>query len=531
MLPGLRRFSLEIVSGFGGNLVLVDVPIDRLSLMGFLWGGSLNPAFLNPSTSESDVPRLWLPRSLAAVALGGLLASLVLLYLRPVLRHREHVFVLLGSLFLFCVFAVMLHRFRVFGTLGVVVVSFAAIGVSVVAPPASSNDVAAYTFYGRELAIHRVNPYVAKPSDFPNDPFLEAVQPIWRNTGSVYGPLFSGVAGAFAWLAGDSALVARLLFQILAGLALAAAILILARRRAPPVAIAFLGLNPLVLSLLVNGAHNDVLVGLAVLVAYTQIERDQHVRAGVALGIGALVKLSALVPAGLLVVWVLREGKVRGAVAQASIVMGMLTIGYAMFGGLQALKPLSTAARLVGFSAWDVPAQLSRLKAALNPGFEAFMASPAPTWVIGALALAALIVTVGRRWATPAAAITLGTLVYFLGVPYILPWHLAPAIFLASFAGAGTRVAVGLQLALLSVAYVIGLGPPPRGDAWFAYVRFRAGVGIWSAIALALLVGWAAASFLLRSIRQPAGAALPARRTSPASMLSQPDITRQDGSS
>ncbi len=50
--------------------------------------------------------------------------------------------------------------------------------------------------YGRMITVHHVSPYTHVPADFPTDPFVHRVDPQWRHTGSVYGPLFVAYAAA-----------------------------------------------------------------------------------------------------------------------------------------------------------------------------------------------------------------------------------------------------------------------------------------------------------------------------------------------
>ena len=91
------------------------------------------------------------------------------------------------------------------------------IAIAVVTPSRSSNDLWSYTMYGRTVTVHHANPYLQVPADYPSDPFLTRVSPRWRHTGSVYGPLFVGVASVGTLVASDSALASRLYFQVLAG--------------------------------------------------------------------------------------------------------------------------------------------------------------------------------------------------------------------------------------------------------------------------------------------------------------------------
>ena len=58
-----------------------------------------------------------------------------------------------------------------------------------------SRDVYSYIAQGQIVSIHGANPYVQTPGDFPSLLTRELVGPAWLDTPSVYGPLFSHLAG------------------------------------------------------------------------------------------------------------------------------------------------------------------------------------------------------------------------------------------------------------------------------------------------------------------------------------------------
>ena len=176
------------------------------------------------------------------------------------------------------VLVVLEQRRRRLGIRAVALAVGFVIAIAVVTPSRSSNDLWSYTMYGRTVTMHHANPYLRVPADYPSDPFLTRVSPRWRHTGSVYGPLFVGVASAGTLVASDSALASRLYFQVLAALALAAILLIVWRRTRSPAAILWLGLNPVLGVIVVNGGHNDAFVGLALLVAALLVGRGHGVR-------------------------------------------------------------------------------------------------------------------------------------------------------------------------------------------------------------------------------------------------------------
>ena len=153
------------------------------------------------------------------------------------------------------------HRSPRLGIAPVAVAIAITVGAAVAAPPRTSNDVWSYTMYGRMVTEHGTSPYNHSPADFRRDPFFERVSPRWRRRASVYGPVFVGVAALGAWVAGPSALTARLYFQLFAALALVAVLIVVWRTTRSTAAVAFLGLNPVLAVVVVNGGHNDMLIG------------------------------------------------------------------------------------------------------------------------------------------------------------------------------------------------------------------------------------------------------------------------------
>src|SRR5205814_6609385 len=129
------------------------------------------------------------------------------------------------------------------------------------------------------------DPYTTPPSAFPHDRWLHLVRPVWRDVPSLYGPLFNTLSAVDVRLARGSGTNERLGFQALAALAVLAAMALVFRRTRDPAAMALLGLNPLVVVGVVNGGHNDALVGLAVLGGVLLAEDRRPVAAGAAFGL------------------------------------------------------------------------------------------------------------------------------------------------------------------------------------------------------------------------------------------------------
>ncbi len=144
----------------------------------------------------------------------------------------------------------------------------ALLGLTLVLSPAlPSDDVFSYILYGRISAVHHANPLVTTPAAFTGDPFLPLV--FWRNTRSVYGPVWLLLSGGLSLLAqalGGSLVVYVALFKLLGLLAhLANALLIwrILGRLAPRRQLSgtlFYAWNPLCLVEFCASAHNDAVM-------------------------------------------------------------------------------------------------------------------------------------------------------------------------------------------------------------------------------------------------------------------------------
>jgi len=184
----------------------------------------------------------------------------------------------------------------------VVVASALLIVIAVAVPARGSRDLWSYAMDGRIASVHHASPYTHMPADYPHDALSRHVRIGWQRTGSVYGPAFVAIAAAGTTLTGNSIVENRLLFQGLAAVALAVAMVVIWKRTRDLASLAIIGLNPALLAV-VNGGHNDLLVGLALLCGALLLADRRPGPGGVVLGLGALVKLVLLLPVGALLLW------------------------------------------------------------------------------------------------------------------------------------------------------------------------------------------------------------------------------------
>ena len=167
-----------------------------------------------------------------------------------------------------------------------------------VMPPLFSRDVYSYVAQG-EMLSRGLNPYVEGPAALGGNASLRLVDPIWRTAHAPYGPAWERVAEGIVRLARHDVIAAVIGFRVVAlvGIALIAwGVIVLARSVGHDAssALALAVLNPLVLLVLLGGAHNDALM-LGLLVAGCAAARRNHYLIGLLLcALAAEVKIPAL---------------------------------------------------------------------------------------------------------------------------------------------------------------------------------------------------------------------------------------------
>jgi hypothetical protein len=192
--------------------------------------------------------------------------------------------------------------------LGSVVAIACAWGLPVlVMPPLFSRDVYSYVAQG-EMVTRGFNPYARGPSVLGSGRILHLVDPLWRHARAPYGPAWERLSSGILGLARHDVLAALVGFRLVAlvGVVLIAwGVRSLARStgRDEAVAFALAVLNPLVLLVLLGGAHNDALM-LGLLVVGCALARRDHVVIGLAFCVLAgQVKIPALIGVVLIGWW------------------------------------------------------------------------------------------------------------------------------------------------------------------------------------------------------------------------------------
>jgi Glycosyltransferase family 87 len=335
---------------------------------------------------------------------------------------------------------------------------------AIVTGPRSSDDLWSYTMYGRIVSDHAADPYRQVPADFRNDPFFAQVSPLWRHRASVFGPVWVGYESAATLVAGDSPLANRLAFQLAAAAAAAGALVLVWRRTRSNAALAWLGLNP-VIAVAVNGGHNDILVGLAILASAGLVSRRRGASAGVLIGVAALVKLTALFALPGLVLWAMFRRDRRTASRATLLAALTVTLGYLPFIA-DASRVLAGADRTVTPSSlWNWPADVVLGHDAWRHVAHPLLSTTALTR-LSYLSLAVVVVltfTLGRitaRSDAPNLPMGTTTAAYSFGAAYVLPWYSAWALpVVTDDAPSSPAWVIWIQGAVMLAAWKLPLVP------------------------------------------------------------------------
>jgi hypothetical protein len=216
-----------------------------------------------------------------------------------------------------------------------------------------STDVFSYIAYARMGVEHGLNPYLHGPVSIVNDPVFPYVGEDWIHVATAYGPLYTLLSYPLAPLGVVGALWGMKLEALLASAGTLALTWRCARARGfdPVAALLIVGANPLYVIYGLGGAHNDLIMMLAMMaavsltVAGTPSGRRE---AGAAAWVvaGALIKATVAVLLPFMIVSKRRLAPILGAVA--AIALGAI-VGYAVFGihGIDLVAALNRDAAFV----------------------------------------------------------------------------------------------------------------------------------------------------------------------------------------
>jgi hypothetical protein len=232
-------------------------------------------------------------------------------------------------------------------------------------PMLLSRDVFSYTYYGRLVTQYHQNPYVTTPADIPTSDVARYLWPGWRDTPSVYGPVFVWLAAAITGMI-HSLPETIFAFRALALGATLGSVWFVYRlmQRVRPsktaYAVAFIGLNPVVLFHTAGGGHVDALVMLSIAAAIYFVATDRPYPATAMLTFGALVKVSAAVPLLLLIIYVTaradRARRNRTLAGHLGLAAGLSAFAALPF--MQSTNPTLGMVQIVQHASWIAPPEL-----------------------------------------------------------------------------------------------------------------------------------------------------------------------------
>jgi hypothetical protein len=332
---------------------------------------------------------------------------------------------------------------------GVVVGAVVALnGVFLLCPPFVLTDLFNYLGYARLDVLHHLNPYVHAPLHHRRDPAYAYSN--WHRLRSPYGPLFTLLLLPTARLPLP---VAYWLYKVLAtgaSLGLLAAVWACARRlgRAPAPAVAFVGLNPIVLVYALGGKHNELLMMACLMAGALLVLARREALGGAALAAAVAIKASGGLLAPVIALGAPRRGRaVAGALAAALVLAEASLIAFGAH-----LPDLHDQDRLV--NPYSFPNLLGL--ATGHGGADAAVRRLMTIVLFTGLAVCAAVAWRRRGWVTPAGwAGLLGVVC----VSWVMPWYVLWALPFAALSRSRALRGATIAMAAWLVFIYSGLGP------------------------------------------------------------------------
>lgn len=325
-----------------------------------------------------------------------------------------------------------------------------------VAPPLFSPDAYAYTAIGAAIQ-HGVDPYVSGPGAAGDIPAIRGSEPFWRYSPTPYSPPFLALLAGLSRLFSEdlvSVLVAVRVISVAAWASLAFSVGRLAERwGVDPRRAVWLGVvNPLVLVNAVSANHNDVLMMALVVPGLLLASTGRPLWGALLCGVGAGVKVVALVAVLVIGVDSARQqtgwrARLRALVLVGSVGTGAFVLlsevsgyGWGWLGTLsvpgRAVEPLAPANALaVNLDLHDPPLDSVRL-------------------AFSAVGVVLCLVLLTRLPAWGATRVTGWVLLAVVAVgPVVWPWYLMWPVTLLAAAGRPREqlFCAGLSMAMLLV--------------------------------------------------------------------------------
>ncbi len=337
-----------------------------------------------------------------------------------------------------------------------------------IGPPLGSRDVYAYAAQGR-LAEQGYDVYSDGPSELgEDDPVLAPVDPLYRESPVLYGPVFVSLSSGVAALVGEHVIAAVMVFRLLAVIGLTAAafaVYDLAKGfgRDPVDALILAVANPLVLFHLVSGAHNEAIMLGFLVTGVAVARRPKWFHFGVALcAFAAAIKLPAILAVAFIGwPWAL---EVKGLARKGARLVGV---------GSEALLVIAAAGRLTGWGwGWvdaitnskPVDAYLS-ITRVLGGGVSVLTGLDVEMVLSGARLLG-LLLAIGitgllliRRHSSWPTALAWSLLLWAVLHPTTQPWYLTWGVMLLAAGSAGERNRGLVTGCAVAMFVVLPIGP------------------------------------------------------------------------
>jgi hypothetical protein len=334
----------------------------------------------------------------------------------------------------------------------------------VLQPLLISRDVYSYIAHGQIVSVHHANPYVQTPADFPGFLSRTLVGPRWVDTPSVYGPLFTHLAGLVTRTTSrlDALVDTFRLIMIGASLATTSVIGAVTRRVRPgraAFAVAAFGLNPVILFQSAGSGHNDLLVALGIALAVRCVLWERTYWAIVLVACAGSIKATAFLPLLMLVIWVAWRRppgeRLRAGLTHAALGAAVFVVVAAPF--FQWHDPTLGMLELSSHEGWLAPSRFFRriLDAISGDTLGVVARVVFAAAVVAAVVL--LVRVVARASASGRPALELlggwgwGLLALTMFGPVLLPWYLAwslPLIWILPRVPRISLIALSVVLAL-----------------------------------------------------------------------------------
>jgi len=415
------------------------------------------------------------PRS-AVLTMGGVLDGLGRLLGLATMSYRQLTVVYMSTLFvMYAVYAwalIVTARRRGAASPGFI------IGASMIfcllvlfTPPILAKDLFNYASYGRALAVYGKNPYVAAPSMFRSEPMLQYIS--WRNTPSVYGPLFNYISAALGVSAGKSAVTNTIAFKLLAFSFYAGSLFVindLARRLTPDrrsFVLLAAAWNPLVIIHLVGGGHNDTIMIFFVVAGFLLYRKGYPVLAIGSVVLAGMIKTTALFVLAPMLVLFLRQnarwGLRKYAEAAAVLILVPLALYLPTWPGIKGFKLVMSVSS--EYSAASVPrffrGQLTAVLRGLGwTGSAAGRLSASATHTFFVLVFLLLFVLFCYR------VRDMGSMIFYAGAimfcftfttTWLMPWYAGFLVVLVALSGSYRFTAAAAGVTLVMSLYGRGI--------------------------------------------------------------------------